>query len=191
MIEQLATIFGLIQGALILFKRKENWIFYMGNIILLTIFSFEAHLYGDVAENLIYVAFGILGTLTWYSKTIAEKVLKNNTQIHYCSTKERIFYSVIMLIIAVGMIIWLVKTNDPSPYLDAITTSLGFTATFLMAIKRVESWILWLVDDVLMAYIYFTLPDQGFWLMCLNIIWVVFAIGTWISWHKEAMQKEK
>lgn len=188
-LEMFTAACGLIQSALIMFKRKENWIFYLLNIGALTVYSFYAHLYGDVAENLIYVIFGLLGLTTWYSHGVAKKILKDNTKIKYCSSNERLFYLAAFTIISVGMYFWLKSTNDPQPLLDAVTTGMGFTATVTMAFKRVESWIIWLVDDILMAYIYFTLPDTGFWLMCLNIIWVFFAIGTWYTWHKEATRK--
>ena len=46
MLEIFSTSCGLIQSILILFKRKENWIFYLANIISLAAFSFFAHLYG-------------------------------------------------------------------------------------------------------------------------------------------------
>lgn len=191
MLEIFTALCGLIQSILIMFKRKENWVFYLMNIGALTIYSFYVHLYGDVAENLIYVVFGLLGLCTWYSQGIAKKILGNNTEIKYCNAKERIFYLVMFVGISVGVYFWLLHTNDPAPFLDAITTGMGFTATLSMAFKRVESWIIWFVDDFLMAYIYFTLPDTGFWLMLLNIVWVFLAVGTWYTWHKEAMKNKK
>jgi len=186
MLEIFTALCGLVQSSLIMFKRKENWIFYLLNIGSLTIYSFYVHLYGDVAENLVYIFFGLLGLCTWYSQNIAKKVFKGTNVIRYCTWKERVFYFGMFACISIGMYFWLLHTNDPQPLLDAVTTGMGFTATLSMAFKRVESWIIWLVDDILMAYIYFLLPDTGFWLMLLNIAWVFFAVGTWYTWHKEA-----
>ena len=59
MLEFVTTIFGLIQSVLIMFNKKENWIFYLLNIITLTIYSFIVKLYGDVLENSIYVIIGL------------------------------------------------------------------------------------------------------------------------------------
>ncbi len=190
MLEIFSAGCGLIQSILIMFNKKENWLFYMLNIITLTIFSFFAHLYGDVAENMIYVIFGLLGLCTWYSEKISKKIFGKVNEIKYCTTKERAIYGLILSTISIVMYFWLKNTNDPAPLLDAITTGMGFTATVMMAFKRVEAWIIWLIDDVLMAYIYFCLPDKGFWLMCLNIIWVGLAIGTWYTWHKEATKRK-
>ncbi len=186
MLEIFTACCGLIQSILILFKKKENWIFYLLNIGSLTIFSLYAHLYGDVLENIVYVIFGLLGLFTWYSEKISKKIFGKVNEIKYCSNKERVLYTTMLVSISAVIYIWLIRTNDPSPFLDAITTGMGFTATLMMSFKRVESWIVWFVDDILMAYIYFMLPDKGFWLMTLNIIWVVLAIGTWYTWHKEA-----
>lgn len=188
MLEIFTACCGLIQSILILFKRKENWIFYLLNIVTLTVFSFTAKLYGDVVENLVYVIFGLLGLFTWYSINISKKIFGDENKIRYCNFKERIFYCVMFLGISVGMYMFLKFTDDPSPFLDAITTGMGFTATLMMAFKRVDSWIVWFVDDILMAYVYFSLPDKAIYLMALNIIWVVLALGTFWTWHKEAKE---
>lgn len=190
MLEIFTSCCGLIQSILIMLNKKENWIFYMLNILALTIFSFTAHLYGDVIENIVYVIFGLLGLLTWYSVNISKKIFGHENKICYCTNKERIMYSLMLIVISLFMYIFLKNTNDPAPFLDAITTGMGFTATLMMAFKRVESWIIWLVDDILMAYIYFSLPDKALYLMTLNIIWIFLAIGTWYTWHKESKKKE-
>lgn len=186
MLEIFTAACGLIQSVLILFKRKENWVFYLLNIGALTVYSFYVHLYGDVLENIVYAVFGLLGLFTWYSDKISKKIFGKVNEIKYCSTYERCIYSLMMSGIIIAIYFWLKNTNDPAPLLDALTTGMGFTATLMMSFKRVDSWIVWLIDDVLMAYIYFTLPDTGFWLMTLNIIWVFLAIGTWYTWDREA-----
>lgn len=188
MLEIFSTSCGLIQSILILFKRKENWIFYLANIISLAAFSFFAHLYGDVLENSIYLIFGLLGLFTWYSEKISKRIFGKVNEIKYCTAKERIAYTLMLVGISAVVYVWLLNTNDPYPLLDAVTTGMGFTATLMMSFKRVESWIVWFVDDILMAYIYFLLPDSGFYLMMLNMVWVGLAVGTWYTWHKEAMK---
>ena len=78
MLEIITSIFGLIQSILIMFNKKENWIFYLLNIITLTVFSFRAKLYGDVLENSIYLLIGFFGLFSWYSNSITNKFIKKN-----------------------------------------------------------------------------------------------------------------
>lgn len=188
MLEVVTALFGLIQSVLILFNRKENWIFYLANIVTLTLFSITAKLYGDVLENIVYLSIGLLGTLTWYSSTIEKKIFKGKVNtVRHCSNKELLIYTGLVILISITVYFWLSKfTNDPQPFLDALTTGMGFTATLMMALKRVEAWAVWLVDDILMAVVYFLLPEKALYLMALNIIWVSLAVATWYTWNKEA-----
>lgn len=190
MLEVITVMFGLVQSVLILLNRKENWIFYIANIVTLTLFSFTAKLYGDVLENTIYLGIGMLGTLTWYSTAIEKKIFKGKTNsIRHCNKKELLRYTSYIVIITVVVYVWLIKfTDDPQPLLDALTTGMGFTATLMMALKRVEAWAVWLIDDVLMAVVYFLLPEKALYLMALNILWVGLAIGTWYTWNREAQR---
>ena len=185
MLEIITSIFGLIQSILIMLNKKENWIFYLLNISALIIFSLTAKLYGDVLENSIYLLIGLFGLFSWYSKTISSKIIKNN-EIHWMTSKERIIYFFIFIVISVLIYLWLIHTDDPLALLDAITTGLSFVATFTMATKKVDSWIYWLVDDVLMAITYYLLPDKALWLMSLNIVWIFLAIATIYSWSRLA-----
>ena len=185
MLEIITSIFGLIQSILIMLNKKENWIFYLLNISALIIFSLTAKLYGDVLENSIYLLIGLFGLFSWYSKTISSKIIKNN-EIHWMTSKERIIYFFIFIVISVLIYLWLIHTDDSLALLDAITTGLSFVATFTMATKKVDSWIYWLVDDVLMAITYYLLPDKALWLMSLNIVWIFLAIATIYSWSRLA-----
>ena len=186
MIELVSSIFGLIQSILIMFNKKENWIFYILNIVTLTIFSYTAKLYGDVLENSIYLIIGILGLFSWYSKKFYKRIFKEDNKIRWMNNKERIIYFIIFIIISIVIYIWLLKTDDPLAFLDAITTGMSFVATLTMALKKVDSWIYWLIDDILMAIVYFSLPDKALYLMTLNIIWIFLAIGSIYTWNKEA-----
>lgn len=185
MLEIITSIFGLIQSILIMLNKKENWIFYLLNISVLIIFSLTAKLYGDVLENSIYLLIGLFGLFSWYSKNISSKIIKNN-EIHWMTSKERIIYFFIFIVISVLIYLWLIHTDDPLALLDAITTGLSFVATFTMATKKVDSWIYWLVDDILMAITYYLLPDKALWLMSLNIVWIFLAIATIYSWSRLA-----
>ena len=190
MLEIITSIFGLIQSILIMLNKKENWIFYILNILTLTIFSFTAKLYGDVLENIIYLIIGFFGLFTWYSKNISNKIIKCN-KIQWMNNKERIMFFIIFVLITGIIYLWLIHTDDPLALLDAVTTGLSFVATLTMAMKKVDSWIYWLIDDILMAITYFSLPDKAIYLMSLNIIWIFLAIGTIYTWNKQSEKEEE
>ena len=172
-----ATVFGLIQGVLVMFNKRSNWIFYILQMIFLIIFSAINHLYGDIANNSIYLVMGVIGYILWNNKKELNKITK-------ASTKERIIY---ILLITLGTIILstiLKNTNDPLPILDSFTTISSLIATYYMMKKKIDTWIIWFVNDIFYAVEYFILPNQALYLFALNIIWTFMAIGSYINWNK-------
>ena len=172
-----ATVFGLIQGVLVMLNKRSNWIFYILQMIFLIIFSTLNHLYGDIANNSIYLVMGIVGFILWNNTKESNKISK-------ASTKERIIY---ILLIALGTIILstvLKNTDDPLPMLDSFTTISSLIATYYMMKKKIDTWIIWFINDIFYAVEYFILPDKALYLFALNIIWTFMAIGSYINWNK-------
>lgn len=177
-----ATIFGLIQGVLALLNKRSNWIAYIIQMLLMIIFSFSMNLYGDVTNSSIYLVLGIIGFIIWNKKD--EKDLKK------CSTKERIIYVGIIAIATVIGFLILKRTDDPLPLLDAFTTTSSFVATYYMMTKKIDTWIIWFINDIFYAIEYFILPEQALSLFFLNVIWTVMAIFSYINWRKIMLGKD-
>lgn len=178
-----ATAFGLIQGVLVMLNKRSNWIFYILQMLFLIVFSMMNHLYGDVANNSIYLVIGVVGFILWNKNKETNKITK-------ASIKEKIIY---LLIIAVGTMFVgsiLTKTDDPLPILDAFTTVSSFVATYFMVKKKLDTWIIWFVNDIFYAVEYFILPDQALYLFALNIVWTFMAVASYINW-KKIMKGEK
>lgn len=177
LIEVGATILGLIQGVLVMLDRRSNWIFYILQMIFLIIFSLNNHLYGDIVNNSIYLVMGVVGFILWNKKSKSNKITK-------ASNIERIIYVLIITIGTVIVSLILKNTNDPLPILDAFTTVSSFVATYYMMKKKIDTWIIWLVNDIFYAIEYFILPDQAIYLFILNIIWTILAVFSYINWKK-------
>ena len=63
-----ATVFGLIQGLLVMLNKRSNWIAYIIQMIFLILFSINVKLYGDVVNNFIYLILGVIGFILWNKK---------------------------------------------------------------------------------------------------------------------------
>ena len=178
-----ATILGLIQGILVMLNKRSNWIFYILQMIFLIVFSIINHLYGDVTNNSIYLVMGIVGFILWNKNSKSNKI----TTCHY---KERIIYIIIIVLSTIIVSLMLKKTDDPLPILDAFTTTSSFVATYYMMKKKIDTWIIWFINDVFYSIEYFILPNQALYLFGLNIIWAGMAIASYINW-KKIMNGEK
>ena len=177
-----ATVFGIIQGILVMFNKRSNWIAYTIQMLLLVLFSLKMNLYGDVINNSIYLVLGIIGFILW-NKANKKKITK-------CSWRERVIYiCIIVFATMIGYCI-LKNTSDPLPLLDSFTTVSSLVATYYMVTKKIDTWVIWFINDIFYAIEYYILPDQALYLFLLNVLWTFMAIGSYISWSK-IMKKEQ
>lgn len=172
-----ATIFGLVQGVLVMFNKRSNWIFYILQMLFLIIFSTLNHLYGDIVNNSIYLIIGVIGFIIWNNTKESNKITKANI-------KEKIIYISLIVIGTFVLSIILKNTNDPLPLLDAFTTISSLIATYYMMKKKLDTWVIWFINDIFYAIEYFILPNQALYLFALNIIWTFMAVASYINWNK-------
>ena len=173
MIEILAVTFGLLQGITIAINKRCNWIFYIIQMIFMSIFSYTNHLYGDTLNSISYIFLGIYSYISWGNP---------ESKITELNNYQRIF---IISIIYWGYFIlrsYLEKTNDPLPQIDSFSTVTSIIATVLMMLRKIETWVLWFVNDIVYVIQYWLLPEQAFYLMGLNLIWTGLAIYSYIKW---------
>jgi len=173
--EILATVLGLIQGVLVMLNKRSNWIVYALQMVALVIFSYQAKLYGDMLQNVFYFFFCLFSWWMWKEGGLADK-------IKLLCNRERL---TTLGFVAVGTVvggICLSNTDDPMPFTDSFTTITTLVGLFLMSLRCVEAWVVWLVNDIAYMYQYFYLPDQALYLFGLYVIWTIFAVVTFINW---------
>ena len=172
-----ATILGLIQGVLVMFNKRINWIFYILQMAFLILFSSMNHLYGDVVNNSIYLLMGVVGFILWNRNSDTNKITAT-------SKKEKLIYILLIIVGTLGVSAILKNTNDPLPMLDAFTTITSLIATYYMVKKKIDTWVIWFINDIFYAIEYFILPNQAFYLFLLNVVWTLMAVGSYSNWKK-------
>ncbi len=172
-----ATILGLIQGVLVMFNKRSNWIFYILQMAFLILFSSMNHLYGDVVNNSIYLVMGVVGFVLWNRNSDTNKITAT-------SKKEKLIYILLIIVGTLGVSAILKNTNDPLPMLDAFTTITSLIATYYMVKKKIDTWVIWFINDIFYAIEYFILPNQAFYLFLLNVVWTLMAVGSYSNWKK-------
>lgn len=177
MFEVLSTIFGLIQGLLVMLNKRSNWIFYSLQMLFLVLFSINLHLWGDVAIDSIYFLVGVVGFFFWKKGNRADT-------ISVYGWKARIIWGVVSLSSIVVCWVVLNRTDNPLPFLDSITSVTSVVATWFMFCHKLEAWVVWFINDLFYIVEYFMLPDSAMYLIGLYIIWTVFAVVSFVNWKR-------
>ncbi len=127
-----------------------------------------------------YVAISIYGWWCWLHGSAAGNTLSvTKTDL---STWIKISVASVLLFAVIAYIL-MNYTDSPVPLLDAITTALSIVATWMLAKKKIEHWLLWvLVDTIsigLFAY------KELYLTTILFFVYAVLAIYGYYEWRKE------
>lgn len=150
-IEIWATVFGLACVALTV--RQNIWCWPTGLVMVslyIAIF-WQARLYSDMGLQVVYVFMQLYGWWYWLNPG-PEKAELPVTRLR--PVEWGVWFSV-ALVGTVGLGgLMATQTDADLPFWDATTTVLSLIAQWLMATKRLESWLFWIVVDVLAIGIY-------------------------------------
>ena len=73
-------------------------------------------------------------------------------------------------------------TDSPVPYWDAFTTAVSFTATWMLARKILENWILWIIVDAVSMGLYLY---RGLYpTLLLFAIYTTMAVIGYMKWFR-------
>lgn len=193
-IELIGTILYLASVILIAQKKMLTWPIGIISVILFGVLFYQIQLYSDTIEQIYYLGASVYGWIFW-NKNKEEN--ETSTHFHLSSMKEVSIWAgatiVMSLIVTVLMLnihnIFPAVFPEPAsfPFWDALTTVMSFVAMFLMAQKRVESWVYWIIVDVIGIILYFV-KDVKF-VSLLYVVLLVIAIRGAIKWYQESNEK--
>lgn len=181
-LEIVAVIFGFLS----VWYSKENkiWVFPTGMIstVIFVYLLFKWALLGDMMINAYYFIMSAYGWYIWTRKIDASHV----TPISKTTKKEH-QYS-IGIFIATLVFVFLVYTafdkwNSWTAYVDTLTTAIFFVGMWLMAKRKIENWLYWIVGDIISAPLYFY---KGFTFTSIQyFIFTFIAIFGYLAWKKD------
>ena len=160
-LEIIAVILGV---ASVIYAVRENILVYPTGIISTGIFIYLLYkytLFGDMIVNCYYTVMSIYGWVQWSKSKITiekDKPLENEIEVSWTNKRDRIISSLIFLS-TVAFVIVVYLMNDRfdrwTDYVDTFTTGIFFTAMWLMANKKIESWHFWIIANIISIPLYF------------------------------------
>lgn len=153
-LEFLGVFFGFLS---VWFSKQENILVYPTGIISTAIFVYILWVYGLLGDMFINAYYFIMSIYGWYFWTRKDD---NNKEVPVTkTTKKEHFWSAIIFIATVVFVVVIYKVNDKfdswTAYVDTLTTAIFFVGMWLMAKKKLENWIYWIIGDLISVPLYF------------------------------------
>ncbi|VXD19143.1 nicotinamide riboside transporter PnuC [Marinoscillum sp. 108] len=181
-LEAVAVFFGLLS---VWYSKQENILVYPTGIVSVLIYIYltlEYKLYADMGINGYYFVMSVYG---WYHWTDSE----NKPQIPITSNSKKqnvisiLFFIVSFIVIRTVLVYF---TDSDVPNWDSITSSFALVGMWLMAEKKIENWIAWIIADIISVplYLYKGLPFTAFQFF----VFTVLATWGYFSWRKTLLK---
>lgn len=182
-LEIFAVLTGLLHVFLLTREKLIAWPLGILSVATYTLIFFDNKLYSDVILHIGYIALNIYSWWKWSSKANTS----NHLPISYLNFTFRIWILVLIILGSSGLG-WFMQqnTNADFPFGDAFTTVTSLTAQVLLAFKKRENWILWMVVDVVAISIY---SAKGLYLTAgLYLLYLAISFMGWRSWKISEIQ---
>ena len=185
-LEWIAALAGLINVFLLTRQTVWSWPFGLLTVFLYAFIFYHNRLYSDVVLHIIYVLLNIFGWYKWTNKKNA--LAAANLKVSVLSTAERIIY---LILIVIGFVIWgyLIKrnTNADFAFADAFILMASLCAQYLIALKKLENWIIWIIVDIVAITIYYL--KSLYVTSGLYAIFLCLCILGFMEWRKSLLHK--
>ena len=180
-LEITAVIFGF---ASVWYSKRNNILVFPTGLISTSIFVyllFKWQLIGDMLINGYYFIMSLYGWYIWTRKVDSEHV----TPISKTTKKEQLIGVVLFVVTLLFVFVvyqFFDMWNGWVAYVDTFTTALFFVGMWLMAKRKIEIWIFWIVADIISVPLYFY---KGFTFSSLQYLgFTIIAIFGFLAWKK-------
>ena len=179
--EIIAVFFGFLS---VWFSKNNSILVFPTGMISTLIFVYlllKWELLGDMMINAYYFVMSLYGWFIWTRKVDATQV----TPISTVSSEEKrmsvfIFFGTLVFVFLIYQLFD--KWTSWVAYVDTLTTAIFFVGMWLMAKRKIENWIFWIVGDVISVPLYFY---KGFTFTSLQYLgFTVIAIFGYLAWKQ-------
>ncbi|NDP27436.1 MAG: nicotinamide mononucleotide transporter [Flavobacterium sp.] len=180
-LEITAVIFGLLS---VWYAKKDNILVFPTGLVSTFIYAYLLWKWELLGDSMINVYYFIMSIYGWYHWT-----RKNGDVVEFpisvMTIKEKYMASVIFvstLIFVILVYFYFNKFTNWYNYVDTLLTAIFFVGMWLMAKRKIENWIFWIIGDIISIPLYFA---KGFTFTSFQyLIFTIVAIYGYIEWKK-------
>lgn len=174
-VEIVAIIIGVIS---VFYSIKQNpicWLYGMISCILLVYYFYSVHFYAQMILQIISIIQCAYGLIRWNNI--------DNKEVQQIGFKRA--YTLIAMSMMIGILFTLLtnKTNDNWLYLDGIGGIVALLATYLLVMKKIEAWWIFMINNILLIILCI---HQGIYgIMIYNMLLIIMSVIGYKEWKKD------
>lgn len=186
-VEILGALLGI---GYVLLSVKQNiltWALGLATSLLYIYVFFVSKFYADMTLQFYYVWISIYGWIIWAK---GKKTSHGREKLRVTHVSSRLAFNILIISILLWVGIFFVLknfTDSPVPFGDAFTTAFSIVATWMLARKIIEHWLIWIVVDIVSIGLY--IYKGLFPTTVLFIVYTSVAVWGYIEWRKDMLNE--
>jgi len=182
-VELIATFFGLVYVFLSIRQSLHTWIAGFVTSFLYCQVFYDAKFYAGMCLQCYYLIISVYGWWIW--NRVDNNSVRGN-KLCISNTNISLWVRLLILSFFLTLLIYYLLcqyTDSPVPFWDAFTSSLSIIATWMLARKKIEHWLIWIFIDLICFGLYLnrSLYPTAF----LFLIYTVLALIGYNEWRRE------
>jgi nicotinamide mononucleotide transporter len=184
-LEVLGVLFGLVSVYAAAKERIVTWPAGLLSVFFLGLLFFRTRLYADMFLQVYFFATSLFGWYRWSQPAKEVKISRLGG--------KQIWFTLGFMVVGHALCTRLVMNlhtlfpkafTEPADYpvADSLILVLSVVANFLLAIKKVESWVLWVVVNAISIGVFFS---KGLMLLAIEYaVFLIIAIFGLANWNR-------
>jgi nicotinamide mononucleotide transporter len=143
-------------------------------------------LLGDMLINAYYFSMSVYG---WYYWTRRIGGTERNPISRMSKSEFRTAQALFVFALCFVFMVYTLfdKWNNMIAYIDTLTTAIFFVGMWLMARRKIENWLFWIVGDLISIPLYYV---KGYSLTSIQyLIFTIVAVAGYYAWKKELHER--
>jgi len=180
----LSAVFGVIYVICAAKQERKAYLFGIANVILYALAVYNKGLYISAGYNLLY-SFPVLiyGYIYW-----GKLEESGDLGVRSFSIKKKLIGIGLMTFAVIGLALFSERfLGGSNVWLDSVVSVCVCVATFLLARKYIEQWLLFVISNFMGIILFFPKSFSDMGSIDLFAMWVVYFINSvygYVSWKK-------
>jgi nicotinamide mononucleotide transporter len=177
-LEWTAAGLGLVNIALLVFRSAWNYAFGIASVAIYIFIFWETRLYAESGLQVFFVLAQLWGWYLWVKVGDED----GRVPVRWLDWLSRMVWLLVTAAISLNLG-WAMHrfTNASMPYADSAIAGASVAAQLLLALRRVENWVLWILIDIAAVGLYINrglFPTAG--LYGGMLVMSLFGLREWV-----------
>lgn len=179
-VEVCGTITGFLYLGFSIRQSFLTWPVGLLNAVFYIAVFFSSKIYADMVLQFYYVVISIYGWWAWY------RGRAGSHKLEVTKTSRKLWLKLIVAVIFLFVFIAFILnqfTDSRVPVLDGFVTAVSIVATWMLAQKKIEHWLLWVVVDAVSIGLF--ILKELYPTTLLFLVYTILAVYGYFEWRKE------